>query len=132
MRAPARFCELPAVGQVVDDEDVVAAARVERVDEVRPDESGPAGDDEHGEVMACGEGECKRAPDSAIRACFDDRAFRASTCSMQGSALLPHPANAVTTVSAVRSPFLIPRRSRKRDPRRIARRAIGASTAASR
>ena len=33
--------ELPAVGQVVDDEDVVAAARVQRVDEVRPDEIRP-------------------------------------------------------------------------------------------
>ena len=46
---PGEVLEFPSVGQVIDDDDVVAAARVERVDQVRSDESGPAGDDEHGQ-----------------------------------------------------------------------------------
>ena len=40
--------EFLAVGQVVDDDDVVAPPRVEGMDEIGPDEAGPAGDDEHG------------------------------------------------------------------------------------
>ena len=60
--------ELPAVGQVIDDKDVVAAARVERLDQVRPDESGTAGDDEHGAIR-CRDGSAKATatPTSARR-----------------------------------------------------------------
>ena len=39
--------ELVTVGQVVDHHDVVAAPRVEGVDEIGPDEAGAAGDDQH-------------------------------------------------------------------------------------
>ena len=59
--------EFPAVDQVVDDEDVVAAARVQRVDEIRSDESGAAGDDEH-RAITSREGR-RKASGSGCRNC---------------------------------------------------------------
>jgi hypothetical protein len=41
----------PAAAEVVDDDDVVAAGE-QRVDEVRADEAGPAGDEEHARLVS--------------------------------------------------------------------------------